>query len=217
MQKLPINNEEAPSLTLGQRLKMAREAKGLTVEAIARQLFVGKQLIMGLEEDDYSKIGAPVYVRGHIISYAKLLNITDIAPLLTELAKFDTKLKNADQVSPSLPGRMANTSQDKRRCGLFCVAIILVIIALIAFGYSYYRKYSGASETVSLKVEGVRGESMTKIDEKRETQPAKSQDIHDEKQVLLPAREGGAIEPLSIDDDLKQETTTTSMQIPQTK
>jgi len=73
-----------PARQMGQQLREAREAAALGVEAVAARLRMQKGLIRALEAGDWSRLGAPVFVRGHLRSYARLLGIE--LPLLDEIA-----------------------------------------------------------------------------------------------------------------------------------
>jgi len=64
-----------PAQQMGQQLRQAREAAGLEVDAAAARLRMQKGLIRALEAGDWSRLGAPVFVRGHLRSYARLLGI----------------------------------------------------------------------------------------------------------------------------------------------
>jgi len=64
-----------PAQQMGQQLRQAREAAGLEVAAVAARLRMQKCLIRALEAGDWSTLGAPVFVRGHLRSYARLLGI----------------------------------------------------------------------------------------------------------------------------------------------
>lgn len=59
----------------GAQLATVRIAKGLTVESIAATLNLRVSLIELLEADDYTKLPNPVFVKGYLRGYAKLLDI----------------------------------------------------------------------------------------------------------------------------------------------
>jgi len=67
----------------GAVLRQAREAAGLTVEQVATQLRMTVRSVANLESDDWSSLGAPVFVRGQLRSYARLLGV-DLEPLLEQ-------------------------------------------------------------------------------------------------------------------------------------
>lgn len=65
----------------GQYLREAREAAGLGVDEVASRLRMPVQVVRSLEQEDWQRLGAPVFVRGQLRSYAKLLGV-DLEPLL---------------------------------------------------------------------------------------------------------------------------------------
>lgn len=65
----------------GAMLAAARVAQGLSVEDISQRLKLSVAQIKSIEADDHSKLPTPVYVRGFIRSYARLLKL-DSAQLL---------------------------------------------------------------------------------------------------------------------------------------
>lgn len=67
--------------TIGETLRKAREAQGLTVEWVASELKLRADYIRALEEDRLDVFAAPVYAKGAIRSYARLLKLDEI-PLL---------------------------------------------------------------------------------------------------------------------------------------
>ena len=61
----------------GARLRGAREAKGLTIEAAAERLRLNAALVLAMEEERLALLGAPVFVRGHLRNYAALLGLPE--------------------------------------------------------------------------------------------------------------------------------------------
>lgn len=59
----------------GAALRQAREAAGLSIEQVASQLKMTVRAVANLEADDFSSLGAPVFVRGQLRSYARLLGV----------------------------------------------------------------------------------------------------------------------------------------------
>ena len=71
--------EHGAQPSFGQRLRTAREAKGLTRGEVAQRLKLPLRLIGRLEDDDYAGIDQNVYLRGYLSSYARLVDIPTIA------------------------------------------------------------------------------------------------------------------------------------------
>jgi cytoskeleton protein RodZ len=61
--------------SIGSRLRFAREAKGMTVSELSAKVRVREVLIKHIEKDEFEKVGADVYVRGHIRAMAQSLDL----------------------------------------------------------------------------------------------------------------------------------------------
>lgn len=68
---------QAPELDrgCGERLRQAREAAGLSISDVSRQLKMPARVIESLESGDSDRAEAPVFVRGQLRSYARLLGV----------------------------------------------------------------------------------------------------------------------------------------------
>ncbi|PPU18048.1 helix-turn-helix domain-containing protein [Xanthomonas arboricola] len=69
----------------GQHLRDAREAAGLSVDDVAGKLRMPAHVVRSLEQEEWQRLGAPVFVRGQLRSYARLLHV-DLEPLLQQAA-----------------------------------------------------------------------------------------------------------------------------------
>lgn len=67
----------------GDQLRRAREAAGLSLEEVANQLHMPVQVVTSLEAERWDRLGAPVFVRGQLRSYARLLKV-DLQGLLQQ-------------------------------------------------------------------------------------------------------------------------------------
>jgi cytoskeleton protein RodZ len=86
----------------GTRLRQAREAAGLTLEDVGSRLRMPVQVVKSLEEEQWQKLGAPVFVRGQLRSYARLLNV-DVSQLLEQA-----------QVGPVVPPTLVSHTHTPR-------------------------------------------------------------------------------------------------------
>lgn len=59
----------------GERLKQAREAAGLSIDDVAARLHMPGRVVRSLEAEDWSTLGAPVFVRGQVRSYSRLVGL----------------------------------------------------------------------------------------------------------------------------------------------
>jgi cytoskeletal protein RodZ len=60
---------------LGERFRAAREARGLSLSDVAEQIRIRSVYLAAIEDENWNAIGAPVYVRGFLRTYARFLGI----------------------------------------------------------------------------------------------------------------------------------------------
>jgi cytoskeleton protein RodZ len=109
----------------GARLRDAREAMGLTIEAAAERLRLNAALVLAMEEERIALLGAPVFARGHLRNYASLLGL----PEDEILAAFGTSEVPEPSLLPAMDLRPK--VRDHARW-VWPVAAVLLAIAVVA-------------------------------------------------------------------------------------
>ncbi|QDW65689.1 helix-turn-helix domain-containing protein [Luteimonas granuli] len=71
----PDQNMTDANRGCGQRLRAAREAAGLSLHDVASRLKMPVRVVESLEAEDWDRLGAPVFIRGQLRSYARLLGL----------------------------------------------------------------------------------------------------------------------------------------------
>jgi len=84
--------------SIGQRLKLARQARRLSIEQAAEATRIRPHYLQALEADDYSVMPSAAQARGFLRNYADFLNL-DLQAILTELQA----AQPAEPVSGPLP------------------------------------------------------------------------------------------------------------------
>jgi cytoskeleton protein RodZ len=69
------NAGDATQLRPGEQLRAAREQRGLTPVQAAHEMRIDLATLRALESDDYARLGAPIFVKGHLRNYAKHLGL----------------------------------------------------------------------------------------------------------------------------------------------
>jgi cytoskeleton protein RodZ len=85
VEPVPGHAPAVQAVAAGNPLAVARAAAGLSIADVGRQLKLSGWQVEALESGDYKRLPGPVFVRGFIRNYARLLKI-DPAPLLAEIA-----------------------------------------------------------------------------------------------------------------------------------
>ncbi|MGB8964243.1 MAG: RodZ domain-containing protein [Candidatus Cybelea sp.] len=61
--------------SLGQRFRAAREARGMSLSDVAGSIRIRPVYLAAIEDERWSAIGAPVYIRGFLRTYARFLGL----------------------------------------------------------------------------------------------------------------------------------------------
>jgi len=72
----------------GERLRDARKAKEISIDKIAQELNLDELKVRALETNDFALLGAPVFAKGHLRNYAKLVDV-NVKDIMTDYYKID--------------------------------------------------------------------------------------------------------------------------------
>lgn len=112
----------------GELLKEARKKKRLRYRKLSSELGIPEKYLEALEENNFSIMAGPTYVRGYLRAYAKKL---DLDPELV-ITAFERYLKDKrKQEKSSL--KKTNRKGRKQKFSFLYASILLVIILLIIF------------------------------------------------------------------------------------
>ena len=93
---------ESGQSPVGQILRDAREAQGMTLENAAARLRLMHRQIEAMETDDFDSLGQPVFARGFVRNYARLLGL-DHEALLARMEGAPVEQTAVGHAEPPLP------------------------------------------------------------------------------------------------------------------
>jgi cytoskeleton protein RodZ len=93
---------ESGQASVGQILRDAREAQGITLEDAAARLRLMHRQVEAMEADDFEGLGQPVFARGFVRNYARLLGLQPEA-LLEQMGGAPAESTPVNQAEPPLP------------------------------------------------------------------------------------------------------------------
>ncbi len=131
---------------LGEEFRSAREARGLTLSDVAEQIHIRSVYLNAIENEEWSAIGAPVYVRGFIRTYARFLGLD----AEDAVARFN-------QTAPPERTSAATVvvADDRDRSGLSIWAVLgtlvaVLLVVFVAYEYWQYAQGNGAKGPVAV-------------------------------------------------------------------
>jgi cytoskeletal protein RodZ len=115
---------------LGEEFRSAREARGLTLSDVAEQIHIRSVYLNAIENEEWPSIGAPVYVRGFIRTYARFLGLDPESAV----SRFN------DTVPAERPGAHVPPPAvlDREPSGPSVWAVLGVVVALALVGFVGY-------------------------------------------------------------------------------
>src|ERR1700684_4119143 len=128
---------------LGEEFRSAREARGLTLSDVAEQIHIRSVYLSAIENEDWTAIGAPVYVRGFLRTYARFLGLD----AESAVARFN---ETAPAERPAAVTTATPDMRDGNAPSLWAVAGAIVALLLVAFvGYEWWQYAHGpASDAI---------------------------------------------------------------------
>jgi cytoskeleton protein RodZ len=114
----------------GARLAQARRDLHLTHEEVAAKLHLASRQIQALEEDDYSVLPGPTYVRGYLKSYALLLGLAP-EPVLEAHARSIARPAAPDYSTIARQKEITSEHHQVR----FVTYVVIVIVIGLAFAW----------------------------------------------------------------------------------
>lgn len=129
----------------GGLLRRRREKRALSVAEVAKRLHLDAGIIEALEKDDYARIASPVYAKGYLVSYARLVEADSerISALFDSIAPAEPPA-----IAPAVkPPMQVSSSHQGLRALSYLIALGLIVLFVI-----WYR---GHFSTGTLPVEEV--------------------------------------------------------------
>ncbi|WP_319237953.1 RodZ domain-containing protein [uncultured Propionivibrio sp.] len=122
--------EVAPEPSVGQRLRMAREAKGMTMIEVAGRLKLSLHQVEDLESDDWDRLKCTTITRGFVRNYARLVAL-DAAELMAALDRIAKPQSKELAVPTSINVKVPSEHGVERRDTLRVVSGLLVLVVAI--------------------------------------------------------------------------------------
>lgn len=126
----------AATPTAGAMLRAAREAMGLSIDAVAQQLKLAPRQIVALEEGDFARLPGRTFVRGFLRNYARLVRV-DPEKVLAALAGGDVQSLDSPALHSTAPTIGELPTSDHGKPGWTRWAIPLTLVAVIATAAIY--------------------------------------------------------------------------------
>lgn len=133
MSEVADGAEPAAAAPSANQFSAARTAAGMSLADAARHLKLSQSQVEALESGKYERLPGPVFVRGFVRNYARLLKI-DPAPLLAEIAG---QIQAATPAEPEVPATESIPFPGQQRFNWrpYAIGALAVVAALVAYEF----------------------------------------------------------------------------------
>lgn len=134
------------SLTLGEKLRQAREARGISISEVAEQTRISALYLESIENNDYKILPGGIFNKGFVKSYAKFVGINDQEALqdYSSLMAEQGNEVNTQETKTYRPEVL--TDDNARSTSLPTLIFAVIILALLAGGVYYFLNYWNSSQ-----------------------------------------------------------------------
>jgi cytoskeletal protein RodZ len=143
-----VTEERPPSRDLGQKLREARERKGVSLRQIANSTKIAVAVLDGLERNDISKLPGGIFGRAFVRSFATEVGLDPEAAIQEFITQFrDDSVTVGHPQSEQIEDKVALESTRRRARTLLGVVALVVLVAAVVtyFGLAGRRDLSLAT------------------------------------------------------------------------
>ena len=132
---------------LGEEFRSAREARSLSLSDVAERLHIRSVYLAAIEDEDWHVIGAPVYVRGFMRTYARFLGLDPEAAVARFAATVPAGTPAATtprQAAPASPAEKRAAAERSSPSLAAVLSIVVAVLVVLFVGYEFYQYRAGA-------------------------------------------------------------------------
>jgi cytoskeleton protein RodZ len=129
---------------IGLRFRHSREKARLSLETVAQQLKLPVAILDAIEREDWARLGAPIFIRSYVGSYAKILGLP------VTLADEVVRGKPAPQLVAISSGSPARRVYDRSMMNLAYLAMTVVIVGSVVMLAMYFQSPKRGADVLPL-------------------------------------------------------------------
>lgn len=127
------------SLSLGEKLRQAREERGISLTEVAEQTRISPHYLESIERDDYKPLPGGIFNKGFVKSYAKFVNV-DEQEALADYSRLIAANENGDDADLKVY-RPEVLTDDRSGSMIPTIIMAAVILGVITAGILFVLNY----------------------------------------------------------------------------
>ena len=122
------------SLTLGEKLRQAREERGITIMEVSEQTRIFPLYLEAIENDDYGPLPGGIFNKGFVKSFAKYVGIDENEALQDYARLITQQTGSEDNMDPQTYRPEVLTDDRTSSSNLLTIVFAVVILGLMTWG-----------------------------------------------------------------------------------
>jgi cytoskeletal protein RodZ len=119
--------------TIGEKLRLAREEKGISLRDISEQTRISMRYLEAIETDDYKRLPGGIFNKSFIKSYARYIGYNEAEAMESYLATLREKGESPDEVLTA-PKALVYTDANSSRSPLVTLLLAILILGVLSLG-----------------------------------------------------------------------------------
>ena len=134
-------NIDKMASTLGEKLRQAREARGISITEVAEQTRISRLYLESIENDDYRPLPGGIFNKGFVKSYARHVGV-DEAEALSDYSRIIAEQDGVQGDEPKTYRPEVLTDDSRSSSNLLTIIFAVVILGLMTWGILALVKYA---------------------------------------------------------------------------
>jgi len=144
-----ISTHTGDNSSPGHQLSTAREAKGISLETVSESTGIPRNVLEALEANEWEKLDAPVYVRGYLRKYGRMLGLDQEALVKAyEASALPRDPELHSYVSEHLP-------PNRNVRWLLPVTALIIVVVLVLMGLWSWHRFRTSARNVQAPASAV--------------------------------------------------------------
>ena len=119
---------------IGNTLREARRARGLTLEEVEEETKIRKKYIMALEMEQFEVLPGPIYAKAFLKNYAKFLRV-DLDEIMEAFKQKQAGEAVHEEQEKPVEEKRVRAARRKIPYGLYAAALLLIAVVVVAVAY----------------------------------------------------------------------------------
>ena len=122
------------AITIGEKLRLAREERGISLRDISEQTRISMRYLEAIETDDYKRLPGGIFNKSFIKSYARYIGYDEREAIEGYANTLREKGESPDEPQSIRPKSLVYTDASSNRSPLVTLLLAIFILAILSLG-----------------------------------------------------------------------------------